>query len=66
MAFRKSGFSVILQPFAVVYHQEGSSVFGADSDLKKELMTRNKQLFYSKWEEELKVRFGSVFIKSIC
>ena len=52
MAIRHAGLKVVIQPFAISYHQEGHT-FGADSKQKRLLMDRNKQIFYSKWWKEL-------------
>ena len=52
MAVRNIGLRVVLQPFAVVYHQEGNT-FGADSKEKRSLMSKNKQVFREKWKDAL-------------
>ena len=54
MEMRKMGKSVIYQPLSVVFHQEGGT-FGTDEDseLKRSLMSRNKVVFYNKWNLEL-------------
>ncbi|WPT12213.1 Putative protein y4gI [Picochlorum sp. SENEW3] len=52
MAVRHIGLRVVLQPFAVVYHQEGNT-FGADSKEKRSLMSKNKQVFREKWKDAL-------------
>ena len=62
MKFREHGWKVLLQPLAVVYHQEGS-VFGDDeSPVKKRLMAANRRKFLSKWGHRLGVRFISSFL----
>ncbi|KAI8114398.1 hypothetical protein M9434_002523 [Picochlorum sp. BPE23] len=52
MAMRNVGLRVVLQPFAVVYHQEGNT-FGADSKEKRLLMSKNRQIFREKWKDAL-------------
>ena len=54
MEMRKMGKAVIYQPLSVVFHQEGGT-FGTDEDseLKRSLMSRNKVVFYNKWNLEL-------------
>ncbi|KAL4542467.1 hypothetical protein Ndes2526B_g03945 [Nannochloris sp. 'desiccata'] len=52
MALREAGWQVVLQPFAVVYHQEGG-VFGSDSVEKTQLMVENRAKFQRKWEIQL-------------
>lgn len=52
MGIRTLGKRVILQPFAIVFHQEGGT-FGSETPEKENLMNRNKNLFLSKWKKEL-------------
>lgn len=54
MGIRQLGKRVILQPFAIVFHQEGNT-FGSDTPEKKILMNRNKKMFFTKWKKELKL-----------
>lgn len=54
MGVRQLGKRVILQPFAIAFHQEGGT-FGSETPEKQKLMDRNKMIFFSKWEKELKV-----------
>lgn len=59
MAVRAAGLRVLLQPLAVVYHQEGGT-FGTDetSELKRRLMAENRDKFERKWREDLRVGGG--------
>jgi GT2 family glycosyltransferase len=59
MTVRASGLKVLLQPLAVVYHQEGTT-FGTDasSDYKRQLMAENRAKFKRKWGTVLQVRLG--------
>lgn len=56
MSVRAAGLKVLLQPLAVVYHQEGTT-FGTDatSDLKRQLMAENRRKFLRKWSDVLQV-----------
>ena len=57
MATREAGLKVILQPFSVVYHHDGST-FGSQSSVKQRLMDRNKRLFQLKWMNQLRFHTG--------
>lgn len=61
MSVRAAGYRVLVQPLAVVYHQEGGT-FGTEeaSDRKKLLMIENGKKFRQKWEKELQVCFWVV------
>lgn len=52
MSIRKMGKKVILQPLAVVFHEEGNT-FGSNTPEKVSLMQRNMRLFSQKWKREL-------------
>lgn len=52
MAIRQNGLKVILQPLAVVYHDEGGT-FGSVSPVKQALMDRNRSIFFQKWRVQL-------------
>ena len=56
MTVRAAGLQVLLQPLAVVYHQEGTT-FGTDSSssLKRQLITENRAKFVHKWGSVLQV-----------
>eukprot|EP00200_Dunaliella_tertiolecta_P006567 CAMPEP_0202347168 /NCGR_PEP_ID=MMETSP1126-20121109/5648_1 /ASSEMBLY_ACC=CAM_ASM_000457 /TAXON_ID=3047 /ORGANISM="Dunaliella tertiolecta, Strain CCMP1320" /LENGTH=811 /DNA_ID=CAMNT_0048938685 /DNA_START=361 /DNA_END=2797 /DNA_ORIENTATION=- len=53
MAVRAHGYHVYMQPLAVVYHQEGSTLGTDESEEKQALMTANRRIFYSKWLPQL-------------
>ena len=55
MAARAAGREVLVQPLAVVYHQEGGT-FGTDADspLKRRLMAENGARFEEKWRTVLR------------
>lgn len=65
MAVRAAGLRVLLQPLAVVHHQEGGT-FGTDatSDLKRRLMDQNRERFQHKWESALQAR-GVVVVRVV-
>ena len=46
------GYQVIIQPAAVVFHEEGNT-FGANSPLKTKLMVRNREIFVKSWSSYL-------------
>lgn len=52
MKIREAGLKAVIQPFSIVYHQEGNT-FGADSPEKRRLMSQNKLIFQSKWKGQL-------------
>ena len=52
MMVRRAKMKVIVQPSAVVFHQEGST-FGSDSTEKQHLMKVNRNIFHEKWRREL-------------
>jgi GT2 family glycosyltransferase len=53
MSIKQLGLQVVVQPTAIVYHQEGHTLGGDDSPLKQRLMHENGQIFYDKWKHEL-------------
>ena len=56
MAVAASGLEVLMQPLALVFHQEGTT-FGTDatSELKHSLMAANRERFRNKWAHQLQV-----------
>ncbi|KAF5832474.1 glycosyl transferases group 1-domain-containing protein [Dunaliella salina] len=53
MAVRAHGYQVYMQPLAVVYHQEGSTLGTDESAEKQALMAANRRIFLSKWQAQL-------------
>jgi hypothetical protein len=61
MSLRHRGHQrVVFQPFAIAYHQEGST-FGSNSEIKTRLMRQNREIFTSKWATHLGVRHNMSF-----
>lgn len=53
MSVRAAGITVVYQPLAVVYHQEGGTFGGDESPRKQRLMAANRAKFVDKWAHQL-------------
>jgi len=56
-AFRARGWRVLYEPRSTVVHVEGGTAgTELDSEFKRNQMARNKEIFWTKWEAELRGR----------